>query len=46
MKKLATLCLLFAALAGAGCTGKTEKKSASKGPVPMYKGDNEALPEK
>lgn len=35
MKKLATLCLLFAALAGAGCTGKTEKKSASKGPVPM-----------
>ncbi len=41
MKKLATLCLLFAALAGAGCTGKTEKKSASKGPVPMYKGDNE-----
>ena len=26
MKKLATLCLLFAALAGAGCTGKTEKK--------------------
>ncbi|MFQ8827103.1 MAG: hypothetical protein ACLR76_06390 [Alistipes sp.] len=25
MKKLATLCLLFAALAGAGCTGKTEK---------------------
>ena len=35
MKKLATLCLLFAALAGAGCTGKTEKKSAPKGPVPM-----------
>ena len=35
MKKLATLCLLFAALAGAGCTGKTEKKTAPKGPVPM-----------
>lgn len=32
MKKLATLCLLFAALAGAGCTGKTEKNPHRKGP--------------